>query len=144
MEGGSAIDAGRKVLLMASNLLAQRQSFAVETTLSGNTYLRMMREAKSTGYEVMLFFVGTSSIHINLKRVHMRVVKGGHHVPEEDQRRRYPRSMQHMKVALEIADEAILYDNSSGPGFLKVAVKSEGVVTLFEPLPHWAEFLRSS
>jgi len=35
---GSAIDAGREVLLMAERLLAAGQSFTVETTLSGNTY----------------------------------------------------------------------------------------------------------
>ncbi len=142
--GGSAVDAGRAVLLMAANLLLERQSFAVETTLSGNTYLRMMRRAKAAGYQVTLLFIGTACVDINLQRVRMRVIKGGHSVPEEDQRRRYPRSLQHMRAALETADEAIVYDNSSSTGFVNVAVKAEGSIRFEEPLPVWAEFLRTS
>jgi predicted ABC-type ATPase len=44
-DGGSMIDAGREVLRRAAELMGHQQSFLVETTLSGNTYLRMMREA---------------------------------------------------------------------------------------------------
>jgi predicted ABC-type ATPase len=44
---GSIIDAGREVLLIAERLLISGQSFTVETTLSGNTYLRMMTRAKA-------------------------------------------------------------------------------------------------
>jgi predicted ABC-type ATPase len=43
---GSAIDAGRAVLQLANALIKTKQSFLVETTLSGNTYLRMMKRAK--------------------------------------------------------------------------------------------------
>ncbi len=45
--GGSAIDAGRAVLEKCEDSLASMQSLLVETTLSGNTYLRMMSRAKA-------------------------------------------------------------------------------------------------
>jgi predicted ABC-type ATPase len=46
---GSTMDAGRIVLQMSERLLVGRQSFLVETTLSGKSYLRMMRHAKQAG-----------------------------------------------------------------------------------------------
>ena len=142
-ESGSAMDAGRAVLLRAEDLLLGRQSFLVETTLSGNTYLRMMKRARDQGYTVVLLFVGTSDVSINLRRVRGRVRKGGHDVPEEDQLRRYPRSMENLGRAFELADEAILFDNSS-ESHVKVAVKDTEKTTLYEPLPEWAAFLRTA
>ena len=91
-EASSLIEAGREVLVRANELLQACQSFVVETTLSGNTYLRMMRQAKALDYTIVLVFVGTQSVEINLQRVRERVASGGHDVPEADQRRRYPRS----------------------------------------------------
>ena len=64
---GSSIDAGREVLSLAEGLLAARQSFTVETTLSGNTYLRMMDRAKKLGYVVVLIYIGTAKVEINMK-----------------------------------------------------------------------------
>ena len=141
--GGSAIDAGRAVLVMAEDFLGNKQSFLVETTLSGNTYLRMMVRAKSQGYFVVLVYVGTSDVSINLQRVRIRVKKGGHDVPEEDQLRRYPRSLANLVKAFRLADEAIIFDNSSQVGHRKVAVKDEDGIELFEPIPEWAAFLRN-
>jgi predicted ABC-type ATPase len=139
----SNIDAGRAVLGLAAELLEKQEDFLVETTLSGSTYLRMMRSAKDAGYTVILLFVGTESIDINLQRIRDRVAKGGHDVPEEDQRRRFNRCFAHMRKAIDIADEVTLYDNSGLKGHRKVAVKENGIWELIEPLPAWAEFLRT-
>ncbi|MEO6804126.1 MAG: zeta toxin family protein [Granulicella sp.] len=141
-DSGSAIDAGREVLLMAERLLKAGQSFAVETTLSGNTYLRMMVKAKMLGYLVVLVYIGTENVSINMQRVRFRVANGGHNVPEEDQRRRYPRSIANAAKALTIADEAIILDNS-GARYVKVAVKRITGIEVFEPVPEWAAWLRT-
>jgi predicted ABC-type ATPase len=138
----SAIDAGRQVLKLAGEFLERGESFLVETTLSGNTYTRMMLTAKARGFNVVFIFVGTETVEINLQRVKDRVRKGGHDVPEEDQRRRYDRSFRHMREAFLIADRAVLYDNSTSSGHRKVAVKRATRITLYQPLPAWAEFLR--
>jgi predicted ABC-type ATPase len=143
-EDTSGIDAGRQVLLLAQGFLAKGESFLVETTLSGNTYLRMMAQAKLLGYRTILMYVGTNDIAINLQRVKHRVAKGGHDVPEEDQRRRYPRSMKNAAKAFDMADEAILFDNSTSLGHTRVAIKDSEGGQIFEPLPQWASFLRES
>lgn len=142
MSEGSLLDAGREVLLSAKQLLHSKQSFLVEMTLSGHTYLHMMKEAKSLGYTVILFFITTGDVEINLQRVRARVLSGGHDIPEADQRRRYPRSMANMRKAFELADEASFFDNSQPEQPILLAVKDEQGITIYRPLPAWAEFLK--
>ncbi len=136
------VEAGKEVLKRASALLESGQSFLVETTLSGHTYLRMMEKAKSLGFTVALIYVATRDVSINLERVKQRVRKGGHDVPVEYQLRRYPRSFANMRKAFVLADEAVLLDNSTPGGYTKVALKTDAGIKLFEPLPEWADFLR--
>jgi predicted ABC-type ATPase len=62
----SDIEAGKQVLRRAEELIAERQSFTVETTLSGSTYLRMASRAKDVGFNIMVVFVGTASVEINI------------------------------------------------------------------------------
>jgi len=112
----SDIEAGRKVLRDAEELIQAKQSFTVETTLSGSTYLKMAVRAKNAGFAIVVFFVGTTSVEINLARVKGRVKKGGHDVPEEDQLRRYPRTLANMRKLLPLADLAFIYDNSTAQG----------------------------
>ncbi|MEG9436744.1 zeta toxin family protein [Edaphobacter sp. HDX4] len=139
----SDMEAGRRVLLLAEELIASRQSFTVETTLSGNTYLRMASRAKAAGFSIMVVFVGTSSVEINIERVKARVEKGGHDVPEEVQRRRFPRTLKNMKKLLPDADLAVVLDNSSESGYVLVAFGSKGNLHWNEPVPEWAAQLRS-
>ena len=101
----------------------------------------MMRQAKSCGYSTSLFFVGTIDVEINLTRVAQRVMNGGHDVPEEDQRRRYPRSMANMRKAYELADQAVLFDNSS-KAHVRLALKDSLGLTIYQALPDWAAFIR--
>ena len=101
----------------------------------------MMRQAKSCGYSTSLFFVGTIDVEINLTRVAQRVMNGGHDVPEEDQRRRYPRSMANMRKAYELADQAVLFDNSS-KAHVRLALKHSLGLTIYQALPDWAAFIR--
>ncbi len=67
--GASAIAAGRMVLQIAATKLQEGQSFAVETTHSGRNYLRMMLKARNCGFEVVLVYIGTNNVEINLLRI---------------------------------------------------------------------------
>jgi len=139
----SDIEAGKKVLRDAEDLIRAQQSFAVETTLSGSTYLKMALRAKEAGFAVVVFFVGTTSVEINLARVRARVKLGGHDVPEKDQRRRYPRTLANMRRLLPLADLAFIYDNSTERGHTLVGVGSVGAMQWVEPAPEWVENVRS-
>jgi predicted ABC-type ATPase len=82
----------------AKRHLETAQSFAVETTLSGRGYLQMMLDAKKRNFDIVLIYIGTEKVEINLQRIRNRVLAGGHDVPENDVRRRYGRSFANLPL----------------------------------------------
>jgi len=133
-----AVAAGKQTIRLAFDYLENNQSFGVETTLSGNTYLKMMRRAKQQGYEINLIFVGINSVDTNIERVALRVRSGGHNVPEEDIRRRYERSLVNLPIALRFTDNAIIFDNSTNLGHqIKLTIENKKVIEQAETLPEW-------
>ena len=134
------IAAARSVLKSATEHLRSAESFALETTLSGKHHLQMMLTAKDRGFEVVLVYIGTESVEINLARIRDRVLAGGHNVPEEDVRRRYRRSFEHLPIAVRRADSAILFDNSSEDGYRPVATLGATGDKWVEPTPRWVMF----
>jgi predicted ABC-type ATPase len=137
--GASAVAAARQVLISAGKHIERGESFAVETTLAGKHYLRMMVDARNRGFEVVLVYIGTENVEINLGRIRNRVLAGGHDVPESDVRRRYQRSFKSLLIAMERADHTILFDNSTEEGYRLVAVLGPSGSQWFEPVPDWAE-----
>jgi predicted ABC-type ATPase len=133
-----AIAAGREVLKSANEHLASSKSFAIETTLAGKSYLRMMLEARNKGYEVVLVYIGTENVEINLVRIRNRVLAGGHDVPERDVRRRYLRSFQNLTTAIKRADQTLLFDNSTEEGYRLVATLSSTENQWLSTPPAWA------
>jgi predicted ABC-type ATPase len=137
------IAAARQVLASAKEHIDKRESFAVETTLAGKHYLQMMVDARIRGFEVVLVYIGTENVAINLARIRNRVLAGGHDVPESDVRRRYQRSFKSLLVAIERADHTILFDNSTEEGYRLVAVLGPSGSQWFEPVPDWAKACHS-
>jgi predicted ABC-type ATPase len=132
------IAAARQVLKSAAEHILRAESFAVETTLSGKGYLQMMVEARKKGFQIVLVYIGTENVEINLARIRNRVLAGGHDVPEVDVRRRYKRSFQNLPIAIARADHTILFDNSTDEGYRLVAILSSAENQWFMPIPGWA------
>jgi predicted ABC-type ATPase len=141
--GASAVAAARQVLTSAGKHLGKGESFAVETTLSGRSYLQMMVDARIRGFEVVLVYIGTENVEINLARIRNRVLAGGHDVPESDVRRRYQRSFKSLLIAIERAEHTIMFDNSTEEGYRLIAVLGPSGSQWFEPVPGWAKASRS-
>ncbi len=134
------VAAGRHVLKSASEHLKKAESFVVETTLAGKNYLQMMLGARKRDFEIVLVYIGTENVEINLARIRNRVLAGGHDVPEEDVRRRYNRSFENLPIAIKRADHTILFDNSAEEGYRLIAILSTRGNQWFEPRPPWASF----
>lgn len=112
----TAFKAGRLLIEEARELIEAKSSFALESTLSGKTYIAMIREAKARGYRFLLHYIVIGSGTQAVGRVALRVKLGGHHVPEGDVRRRFDRSRRHfMEDYLPLADEWGLWDNQEPP-----------------------------
>jgi predicted ABC-type ATPase len=135
----SAMEAGRVVLSYAAQLVEERRSFALESTLSGHTPLKLLGTAKSRGYRTQLIYVGTKDPFVNIARVASRVAQGGHHIPTEDIIRRWHRSVEGLPRYLKAVDAAWIVDNSSEVPRL-IAQTVDGVATvLYPPVPNWVE-----
>ena len=108
------IRAGRLLLAELDRLTAEKQSFAFETTLSGRAYLRRIIRWRELGYRVTLLFLSLPSADEAVERVRHRVAKGGHHVPEDDVRRRFAAGLSNFhNVYAEAVAEWVLFDNRS-------------------------------
>lgn len=130
--------AGKLTLDLWSLYFAENRSFAVETTLSGKTYLKKMKEFREQGWLVKLFFIGLESPEQNILRVAERVRKGGHDVPIEDIRRRYQRSMENLPKAAAIVNIAFVYDNSTKAGHQLIAIIEQNNITMqTTKCPQW-------
>jgi len=107
--------AGRLLLAELDRLAAGRMSFALESTLSGLTYVERMQRLKELGYSVEIIFLQLSSPELAIKRVAHRVRQGGHHVPSDDVRRRFARGWRNFESQYRpLADVWAVYENS-GP-----------------------------
>jgi predicted ABC-type ATPase len=126
-------------------LIEQHESFIFETVFSdpaGNK-LAFLKEAEHSGYTVVIFFIGIEGPEISDERVAMRVLKGGHDVPADKLKKRYPRVMRNLKQALAELSNVRVCDNSDlKRPFKLVAIKENGQkIELYEPTPEWLRAL---
>lgn len=105
--------AGREAIRLRRAYLDNGDSFVLETTVSGKDITRLMRKARANGYRVELHYVSLINADQSVDRVATRVAKGGHDIPEEDIRRRFPRSRTNFVDAALLADQVVVYDNAS-------------------------------
>ncbi|MGD9369751.1 MAG: zeta toxin family protein [Desulfobacteraceae bacterium] len=120
-------------------------SFCFETVFSHESKIDFIARAKACGYRIILVYIHLSTPELNEARVFQRVQEGGHNVPSEKIHQRLPRTMKNVAVALPLADEAWLLDNSyRKKPFRRVALIRKGRrIQTEEPLPEWAEQILS-
>ena len=90
---GVGFQAARIMIERIEQLIHLNKSFSFETTLSGLSYLKLIKEAKEEGYGITFFFVYLNSVELAKSRVALRVSKGGHNIPDEVVMRRYAKGI---------------------------------------------------
>lgn len=109
----AALQAGRLMLQAIAQHVAQRGSFAFETTLAGKAYAQQIPHWREAGYRVELFFLSLVSADMAVQRVAERVRQGGHHIPEDTIRRRFDAGLQLLNTVYQpLVDQWAVYDNS--------------------------------
>jgi len=96
-------------------LLARRVSFVTETVFSdpAGDKLGFLREAQAADYRVILLFIGLDAPELSVLRVTQRSIEGGHDVPLDKLRERFPRTLRNLDTAVRFVDLALLFENSS-------------------------------
>jgi predicted ABC-type ATPase len=110
------------------------QTVGVETVLSTDKYRRLVIEAKRRAFEFRLIFVMLVSPDLNVERVRIRVLQGGHDVPEEKVRDRWVKSIRQLPWFLDQADQAAIFDNS-GTAPRLIGRKDQGAIAVDSEAP---------
>ena len=109
----AAVQAGRLMLRMIADYVERGESFALETTLSGRGYARLIPIWQAQGYSVRLYFLRLPSADMAVERVRNRVIEGGHNIEEDVVRRRFDAGWHNFQqIYRDMVDEWGLYDSS--------------------------------
>ncbi|HTN46565.1 MAG TPA: zeta toxin family protein [Flavipsychrobacter sp.] len=110
-----AVQAGRMMLARIRELMLEKKDFAFETTLATRSYVKLVQQAKESGYHVTLLYFWLHSPEQAKARVADRVAKGGHHIPEETIERRYYRGIRNFfEMYIPIVTKWNLLNNTTG------------------------------
>lgn len=127
--GKAALEAGRIMLSGINQLITEKKDFVFETTLSGKTYLSLIKRAKADGYTVTILYLWLASKEIAKTRVEERVRKGGHNIEPEVIDRRYDRGIKHLFSSyLPLSDAWQILDNTTGE--YKIVAKKDVAQTM--------------
>ena len=111
----SDMDAAQKAEELRENAIERMDDFTFETVLSTDRNLNLLRKAKEKGYFIRCFYVLTANSDVNIARVKMREMQGGHGVPEDKVRARYIRALKLIPELVEVCDVLHIYDNTDTP-----------------------------
>ncbi|MDY6822239.1 MAG: zeta toxin family protein [Thermodesulfobacteriota bacterium] len=108
-----AIEAGRIMLRQMDEFVSNNESFAFETTFSGKGYAQKIKDWRSKGYAIIIYYLKLPSVNMAIERVRLRVSQGGHNVPKDVIRRRYDRSWENFQQTYrQLADSWTVFDTS--------------------------------
>lgn len=130
---GAAFPAARTVLDRMAAHLDREESFAIETTLSGQHHLRISRVAVATGWFVDLHYVSLDTVDLAKQRVLERVAAGGHDIPQHVIKRRYWRGLENLPIFCDVVSRWTLHDNSGARPQLVATGDAERVIE------HWPD-----
>ena len=141
--GQASYEAASHAGLFRQALLEEGASFCYETVFSHPSKIDFVAEAKARGYEVILVFVHLDNSMLNKARVSQRVAEGGHNVPDDKIEARLPRTLDNVKIAMALADQVHLLDNSRSDAPLRrLAVLRHGQAELLQnETPAWVRDL---
>ena len=107
------VKAGRIFFEELNKRLREKNSFIIETTLSGKYLVKYIKKAQERGFVVELLYLFLEKPETNITRVYNRVLNGGHHVPKDDIIRRFYRSKEmFMYTYKKLVDKWTIYYNS--------------------------------
>jgi predicted ABC-type ATPase len=101
-----------EVLRQVNENIRTKKSFAVETNLTGTSYLDIARKAQSNGFKIHLIFVTTKDSETNVSRVADRVRKGGHNIPIKTIHQRYKLGHKQLSDHMQQIDNVKIFDNT--------------------------------
>ena len=128
----AAIHAGRLMLEQIHFLAKRGLDFGFETTFSGKTYVKLLRDIRKR-YLIHIFFLWIPNVELAIERINLRVRNGGHYIPEAIVHRRFSRSLPNfLRFYQPLADSWTIFDNS-GDDPRMIAFEESGKIEILDP-----------
>ena len=130
----------REAVKLIRQYINNNISFNQETTLSGNSIVKNIKNAKEKGFYVVMNYIGVESPEIAKERIKIRVSKGGHGIPDADVERRYYESLKNLQRVIDICDEINVYDNTEM--FKEIVnIKNGNILWKANSIPSWVNVI---
>ena len=141
----NSYNAAKLAETLRAKQLQTGNSFCFETVFSHPSKVDFIAQAKALGYEIILVVIHVNNINLNMARVLNRVENGGHNVPLDKIESRIPRTLNNIKLAIELCDQVRVFDNSylDNPFQPVITIKQGATHKHISPLPDWAAALIS-
>lgn len=99
--------------------------------------VRNIKKAKEKGFYIVMNYIGVDNPNIAKERVKIRVLEGGHGIPEDAIERRYYESLENLKELLIVCNEINIYDNTNK--FRHIGYICNGkIIWKKDILPEWS------
>ena len=120
------LESGKVTIKRIQDNITKGVNFSFETTLSSKFSVRQIIEASNQGYYVVMYYLYTDDIEINMERALYSRLSNKHKVRREDFIRRDIRSIENL-VALRLHIDK-LYVNNTGKQGERVAEMIHGAI----------------
>jgi predicted ABC-type ATPase len=120
-----------------NELIRSGQSLIIESNLATEASYALMDGVRRRNFKVVLFFICLLAPELCIWRVHDRVLKGGHDVPEEIIIHRYKNSINLLRSKIIDFDNGYLFDNSGQTIRLIASTESRRILWQTETMPEW-------
>jgi predicted ABC-type ATPase len=125
---------------LRQKLLETGVTFTFETVMSHHSKVDFLKQAQEKGFRTYLYYVATEDPDINISRVESRVAQGGHNVSRDKIVDRYYRSLDLLADAVQFANRAYIFDNSSAEKVWVAEVTDNSILSLkTDTMPFWFE-----
>lgn len=121
--------------------LRRQESFMIESNLARSSDYEWLQSVASRGYEIVLYFLYTSNVEINIERVRERVKEGGHDVPNNIIIDRYRMALLYLRKEILKFQEVHLIDNSGETAEEKAIIINGKIVEKQNESPEWVSYL---
>jgi predicted ABC-type ATPase len=117
--------------------IGSMSDFMIESNLAMQKDYDWINAMIRKGYDVVLFFLCTSMVEVNISRVQRRVAEGGHDIAVPIIQHRYKMGLTYLKGNLQIFHKVFLIDNSEETAVV-IAESEKGILIRKEPdSPQW-------
>ncbi len=112
--GVDAYEAATLADALRRALVKRGESFVFETVFSDpvGDKVQFLQELVGRGYHVALIFIRLDGVETSKQRVSMRVLQGGHDVPNEKLENRFDRTLENLERAIAALPLVIVFNNS--------------------------------